>query len=43
MVGMPSNPPVKPLEKEKFEKPSLDVNVSQRSHDEKSFERMMCT
>jgi len=40
---MPSNPPIKPLKKEKLEKPSLDVNVSQRSHDEDSFERMMCT
>jgi hypothetical protein len=42
-VITPSNPPVVPIENEKFEKPLLDVNVSQWSCDEKPFERMVCT
>jgi hypothetical protein len=33
-VIMPSNPPVAPIEEEKFEEAPLDVNVSQRSCEE---------
>ncbi len=40
-VVMPSNPLVMPTKKEELEEPLLDVNVSQRSHDEKLFKRMV--
>jgi hypothetical protein len=34
-VAMPSNPPVAPVEHEKLEEMSIDMNVSQRPHEEK--------
>jgi hypothetical protein len=36
-VVTPLNPPVAPIEEEEFEEASLDVNVSQWSHDEDPF------
>jgi hypothetical protein len=33
-VATPSNSPVTPVEKEELEEAPLDVNVSQRSHEE---------
>jgi len=30
----PSNPPVTPVQQEEFEEAPLDLNVSQRSHEE---------
>jgi hypothetical protein len=42
-VVTPSNPLVTPVEKEKIEKTSFDVNVSQRSNDENPFQRVMRT
>jgi len=41
-VVMPSNPPIAPIEKEELKETSLDVNVSQRSCNEKLFERVVC-
>jgi hypothetical protein len=37
----PSNPLVAVIEKEKFNETSFDVNVFQRSHDEKPFKRVV--
>jgi hypothetical protein len=42
-VIMPSNPLVTPVEKEKLEETSLDVNVFQRSCEEILSIRVMCT
>jgi hypothetical protein len=42
-VVTPSNPLVVLVEEEKLEETSLDVNISQCSHNEKSFQRMLCT
>jgi molybdenum cofactor biosynthesis enzyme MoaA len=42
-VVMPSNPLVMPTKKEELEEPLLDVNVSQRSHDEEPFEKVVRT
>jgi hypothetical protein len=47
-VAMPSNPPVALVDKEKFEEAPLDevaleVNVSQRSHEEEPSRRVVCT
>ncbi len=42
-VVMPSDPPVAPVEKEELEEAPLDVNVSQRSHEEKPSRKMVCT
>jgi hypothetical protein len=42
-VAMPSNPPVALVEEEKFEKTPFDVNVSQRSREEKSSRRVVRT
>jgi hypothetical protein len=42
-VTMSSNPPVAPVEQEKLEKASLDVNVSQQSCEEKSSRRVVRT
>jgi hypothetical protein len=36
-----SNPPIVPVEEEKLEETSLDVNVFQRSCDEKSFQSVV--
>ncbi len=36
-----SNPPIVPVEEEKLEETSLDVNVFQRLCDEKSFQRVV--
>ncbi len=37
-----SNPPISLIEKEELEEASLDVNVSQRSREEKSSRRVVC-
>jgi hypothetical protein len=47
-VAMPSNPPVAPVDKEEFEEApfdevALEVNVSQRPHEEKSSRRVVRT
>ncbi len=42
-VTMPSNPPVAPIEEEKLEEASLDMNVSQRSCEEEPSMRVMRT
>jgi hypothetical protein len=42
-VTTPSDLPVSPIEKEKFEEALLDVNVSQRSRKEKSSRKMVRT
>jgi hypothetical protein len=42
-VDTPSNPPVSLVEKEELEKILFDVNVSQRSHEKKSFKKVACT
>ncbi len=42
-VATPSNPPVTPVEHEEFEEVLLDVNVSQRSHEEEPSRRVVCT
>jgi len=42
-VTTPSNPPVSLIEKEELEEAPLDVNVFQRSHKEKSYEKVVCT
>jgi hypothetical protein len=42
-VTMLSNPPIAPVEQENLEEASLDVNVSQRSCEEKSSKRVVCT
>jgi hypothetical protein len=42
-VVTPLNFQVAPVKEEEFEKTSLDVNVSQWSCDEKTFEKVMCT
>jgi hypothetical protein len=42
-VVTPSNPPVAPIEEEKLEETSLDVNVSQRSREEEPSRRAMRT
>ncbi len=39
----PSNPPVAPVQQEEFEKAPLDLNVSQRSHEEKPPRRVVRT
>jgi hypothetical protein len=38
----PLNPLITHVEKEELQEPPLDVNVSQRSHNEESFEKMVC-
>jgi hypothetical protein len=42
-VTTPSNPPVAPIEEEKLEEATLDVNVSQWSHEEEPSRRVVCT
>jgi hypothetical protein len=42
-VASPSNPPVASVKQEKLEKKPLDVNVSQRSHEEKPSKRVVRT
>jgi hypothetical protein len=42
-VVTPSNPLVTPVEEEELEEILLDVNVSQRSHDDELFKRVVCT
>jgi len=42
-VATPSNPPVSLVEKEELEEALLDVNVSQRSHKEEPFKRVVRT
>jgi hypothetical protein len=42
-VITPSNPLVAPIKEDEFEKTSLKMNVSQRSHDEESFKKVVCT
>jgi hypothetical protein len=42
-VATPSDSPVAPVEKEKFEKAPFDVNVSQRSCEKKPSKRMAST
>jgi hypothetical protein len=42
-VVMPSNPPIALIKKEELEETSLDVNVSQRSCEEKSCKRVVHT
>ncbi len=37
-----SNPPITLVEEEEFAKTSLDVNVSQRSHDKEMFQKVVC-
>jgi hypothetical protein len=39
----PSNPPVAPVQQEELEKAPLDLNVSQRSHEEKPPRRVVRT
>ncbi len=39
----PSNPPVAPVQQEKLEEASLDLNVSQRSHEEEPPRRVVRT
>jgi hypothetical protein len=41
-VITPSNPPVAPIEEEKLEEASLDVNVFQRSREEELSRRVVC-
>jgi hypothetical protein len=41
-VVTPLNPLIAPIEEEELEETPLDVNVSQRSHDEKLFKRVPC-
>jgi hypothetical protein len=40
-VVMPLNPPIAPVEEEKLEKTSLDMNVSQHPHDKEPFEKVV--
>jgi hypothetical protein len=42
-VAMPLNHLVAPIEKEELEKAPLDVNVSQRSHEEEPSKKMVHT
>jgi hypothetical protein len=42
-VAMPSNPPVSLVEKEELKEASFDMNVSQRSCEEESSRRVVCT
>ncbi len=42
-VVTPSNPPVAPMEQEELEEASFDVNVFQRSHEEKLSRRVVRT
>jgi hypothetical protein len=42
-VATPLNPPVAPVEHEKFEKASLDVNVFQRPREEEPSRRVVHT
>ncbi len=42
-VVMPSNPPITPVEHEKLEEASLNVNVSQWSREEKLSKRVVRT
>jgi hypothetical protein len=42
-VVTPSNSPVAPIEEKELKETLLDVNVSQRTHDEEPFQRMVCT
>ncbi len=42
-VATPSNPTCSLVEKEELEETSLDVNVSQRSNEEESSKRVVCT
>jgi hypothetical protein len=40
-VVTPSNLPITPIKEEEFEETSFDVNVSQPSHDEKPFKKVV--
>jgi hypothetical protein len=42
-VATPLNPPVSLVKKEELEEASLDVNASQRSHEEEPSRRVVCT
>jgi hypothetical protein len=42
-VPTPLDPPIALVEKEELKKTPLDMNVSQRSREEKPFRRMVCT
>jgi hypothetical protein len=42
-AATPSNPSIAPIEEKELEEALLDVNVSQRSCEEKPFRRMVCT
>jgi len=42
-VAMPSNPPVSLVEKEELKEAPFDMNVSQRSCEEESSRRVVCT
>ncbi len=42
-VVTPSNPPVAPVKQEELEEVSLDVNVSQRPHEEEPFRQVVRT
>jgi hypothetical protein len=42
-VVTPSNPLVSPIEKEELEESLFDMNFSQRSREEKSSKRVVCT
>jgi hypothetical protein len=41
-AATPSNPSIAPIEEEELEEALLDVNVSQRSCEEKPFRRVVC-
>jgi hypothetical protein len=41
-VVTPSNPPITLVEEEELAKTSLDVNVSQCSHDKEMFQKVVC-
>ncbi len=40
-VIMPSNPPITPVEEDELEEAPLDVNVSQQSHKEDPFRKVV--
>ncbi len=41
--GMPSNPPIAPVQQEELKEAPLDLNVSQRSREEELPRRVVCT
>ncbi len=41
-VATPPNPPVAPVKQEEFEQMPLDMNVSQRTHEEKPSKQVVC-